>query len=87
MLEPAWGSLLDKFSPLTVDMAFRRLFIERALLHTARSLTRATTTRRPRIVLNVPAKGRAGVVRHIATPKRKAATTVESLRGSDASGD
>ncbi len=85
--EPDWGSIPDTPSPLAVDMASKQLSIERALAQRAFTRADASTTHNARIVLNFPTRGKSGAPRRRVTYKRGRATTIETLRGSDAPGD
>ena len=87
MIDPDWGSLPDILSPLSGDRATQQLCIERALAQRAATRANANTTHSARIVLNFPTRGKSGALRRRATYRRGRATTIEPLRGSDASGD
>jgi hypothetical protein len=73
------GILPNKPSPLVVNGASKQLSIQRALLRTSRSNARGGPTRAAKITLHIPYR-RSG-------HKRNTHTTVEPLRGSDASVD
>jgi hypothetical protein len=85
MMDPDWGSLPDRPSPLAVDRATKQLSIERALEKRAVTRADANTIHSARIVLNFP-RGKFGAPRRRASYKRGQATTIEPLRGSDAPG-
>ena len=87
MMEPEWGSLLDKPSSQSVDRTSRQLYIEGILMHPTHPRPQATELGGPRITLNFPTKGRAGAAIHKASSKRKATTTIEPLRSNDTPGD
>jgi hypothetical protein len=82
-----WGSLPDRPSPLAVGIATTQVSIERALAQRAGTLVDANITHSARIVLNFPTRTKSGAPRRRVTYKRGRATTIEPLRGSDASGD
>jgi len=87
MLDPDWGPLPDRLSPLALDRATKQLSIKRALSQRAVAREDANATQRARMVLNFPTKGKLGAPRRRAPYKRKQATTVEPLRISNAPGD
>jgi hypothetical protein len=79
MLGPDWGFILDISSPLAVDRATKQLSIETTLSQLAVTRADASATRRARIVMSFPTKGKSGAPRRRATCKRSRATTVEPL--------
>jgi len=87
MMGPDWGFLPDRHSPVAVNRATKQLSIERALAQRADIRTDATATHGTRIVMSFTTKGKSGAPLLRATYKRRRATTIEPLRGSDAPGD
>jgi hypothetical protein len=81
-----WSSLLDRPSPLAVDIATKQLYIESSLSKRAVALAAANNTNRTRILWNFHVEGKARAPRGQACAKRLRSTTIEPLRGSDAPG-
>jgi hypothetical protein len=87
ILNPDWGSLLDRLSPLAMDRATKQLSIENTLSQWAATRATSRDTQHARILLNVPTKEKTGTSHRRKSDKRRRPTTVEPLRGSDAPGD
>jgi hypothetical protein len=80
LMDPKWGSLLDRPSPLALDRATKQLSIERSLSQHDAAHTDANGTQRTRVFLNFPAKGKSEAPRRRTTSKRGRAITIEFLR-------
>ncbi len=87
ILNPEWGSLLDRPSPMAPDIATKQFSIESALSQWAATRATSRDTQHARIMLNFPTKERIGTSHRRKSDKRRRPTTVEPVKGSDAPGD
>jgi hypothetical protein len=87
LLEPVWGAIPDKPSPMAWDGASKQLSIDRSISHAARTLPRNGSASAGRITLNFPPKGMAHNAINMTGLKRKSRIVVEPLRGIDVTGD
>ncbi len=87
ILNPEWGSLLDRPSPLALDKTTKQLSIESALSNWAATRASTRETQHGRILQNIPTRKKKGASHRRDSDKRRRPTTVEPLRGSDAPGD
>ena len=87
ILNPDWGSLQDRPSPLALDKATKQLSIENAFSNWTATRAFIREIQQGRILLNIPARKKTGASHRRVSDKRRRPTTVEPLRGSDAPGD
>jgi hypothetical protein len=86
IMEPDWGNLPDRPSPLTVSRASRQFSIKGALGRLPPLPSRPTKCEGTRLVLHFTTRSKKGRPKQGVASKRKAAPTIEALRGSDVPG-
>ena len=87
ILEEDWTTIPDTPSPLTLDRATRQHSIKSAISIPPRDTTETNAVQTTKLILHFPSPRRRRSDKRKADLKRKALTTREPLRGSDANGE
>ncbi len=87
ILEEDWTTILTTPSPLTLDRTTRQQSITSAFNGTSRAPNEGHTAQAAKITLHFPTPRQRRADKRKANLKRKATTTIEPLRDSDANGE